>query len=269
MRKKLLTVALAATMAVASVFSAVAAETKIENKELKADSYEEMANPLKGKNAEKVTISYTINWNADAPRNGWDGVFSFFDAATGDRVSFQTAPYLCYNAKASTETEDWADIKADAWCTANCEAGKDYTFTYVITKDEVTVSCDGTKIDAFTVANKGDAFTGYQEILNALNTYPTLTIGVGTAKSAYWNTEPCKISITIDDGIAGSAPADDKKDETTAAPAGTDNPTQAPAGSKDNVTPSKTGDTAAVAVVTIVAIGAAVAVVASKKKVTE
>ena len=265
MRKKLLTVALAATMAVASVFSAFAAETKIENKELAADSYEEMANPLKGKNAEKVTISYTINWNADAPNNGWDGVFSFFDASTNARVSFQTAPYLCYNAKDATGTEDWIDLKADAWCSTNCEAGKDYTFTYVITKDGVTVSCDGTKIDDFKEVGKGDAFTGFQEILDAFNTYPTLTVGVGTAKSSFWNTEPCKISITIDDGVAGGTAApDDKKDETS-----TQAPTTAPAGNKDNVTPSKTGDSVAVAVVAIVALGAAVAVVASKKKVTE
>lgn len=262
MKKKLLTTALATTMVMSSVFTAMAAETKIDTKELKADSYEEMANPLKGKNAEKVTISYTINWNADAPKNGWDGIFSFFDAESTGRVSFQTAPYLCYNAG---KDDKYIDVKADAWCTTNCETGKDYTFTYVITKDAITVACDGKNITEFTEVGRGPgsgaATDGYQEVLDALNTYPTLTIGVGQGKSSYWHTEPSKVSITIDDGKAATPAPEGNADAPTPAP------TPAPEdnnGKGDGKTP--TGDSANVAVFAAVAVAACGAVVASKKK---
>jgi len=270
MKKKFFAVALATTMAVSSAMTAFAAETKIDSTTLAADSYTEQANPLKGKNAEKVTISYTINWNADAPKNGWDGVFAFYEADSNARVSFSTAPYLCYNQKDKTGAEDWIDLKADAWCATNCEAGKDYTFQYVITKDSITVSCDGTQIADFKEVGRGDAAAaGYQSVLDALNTYPTLTIGVGTAKSAYWNTEPCNISITIDDGIGGSAPAAEtsKTDNpATEAPKATDAPK---ATTKPSKTTPQTGDVAPVAALAAVAVVACAAVVISKKKVTE
>lgn len=276
MKKKFLAVALAATMVAGSVFSVSAAQTKVENQELAADSYTEMENPLKGKNAETVTITYTINWKDDAPRNGWDGIFSFYDASTATRVSFQTAPYLCYNAKDATGTEDWVDVKADAWCTANCEPGQDYTFTYVITKDDITVSCNGTKIDEFAQVGVGDAFTGYQEVLDALNTLPTLTIGVGIAQSAYWNTEPCTLNLTIDDGLGGGdnvvKPDPTKKDDTKAdddnkstAGGGSDDGTTA-AGTTGNGTAAQTGDTATAAAFALVLLAAAGAVVVLKKK---
>jgi len=204
MKKKLLTVAMAAVMVVSSVLTASAAVTNIEKTTLATnDQYEEMANPLQGKNAETVTITYTINFDEAAAKNGWDGVFSFWDEASGARVSFQTAPYLCYNNAAGS----YLDAKADAWCTANCEAGTEYTFKYVITADSCTVTCNGEAVEAFAVVGKAGEET-YADVLAALNTYPTLSIGVGLAKSAYWNTELCEISISIDDGIAAPQTGD-------------------------------------------------------------
>ena len=264
MRKKLLTVALAATMAVSSMFTAFAEDFYSDSYENKTnDAYAEVENPLKGKNAETVVINYTINFTEGTAKNGWDGIFAFFDEASGGRVSFQTAPYICFNAGAD---EKWIDLKADAWCTANCEDGKDYTFEYVITKDSIEVTCDGTKIAEFVETGRGTgaATEGFQDILDALNTYPTLTLGVGLAKSAYWNTELAAVTLKISDSPNVAA---DPADPTE--PADPADPTEAPTEAQDNVTPAKTGDTSAVAVIAIVALGAAVAVVASKKRVTE
>ena len=209
--KKILAGAMAGAMVLGSL-SVVSAETIsekqiVDSTTLAADSYTEYENPLCGKDAEMVVISYSINWDDTAARNGWDGIFSFYDATSGGRVSFQTAPYLCYNNAAG----EYVDIKADAWCTANCTPGTTYLFQYIITADSITVSCDGTDISEFIVTGNSEDWDGsYQCILDALNEYPTLTIGVGLAASSYWNTEISTISLDIAYGEVEGIEASDE-----------------------------------------------------------
>ncbi len=176
-------------------------DLKINRTSLTNNTCIRQTNPLQGKNAEKVTITYIINWDETAAKNGWDGIFSFYDESSKGRVSFQTAPYLCYNSDGNGENTSFIDLKADAWCASNCEKGKDYLFEYVITKDSIEVFCNGSKIETFAeVGRGGNVSEGYQAILDALNNYSTFTVGIGKAVTGFWDTETCTVSITIDTG---------------------------------------------------------------------
>ncbi len=177
------------------------ADLKINRTSLANNTCIRQKNPLQGKNAEKVTITYIINWDETAAKNGWDGIFSFYDDTSKGRVSFQTAPYLCYNSDGNGGNTSYIDLKADAWCASNCEKGTNYLFEYVITKDSIEVFCNGNKIEAFAEVGRGGSVSdGYQAILDALNTYPTFTVGIGKAVTGFWDTEACSVSITIDTG---------------------------------------------------------------------
>ena len=267
MKKKIFAVALAAVMTITGAISAFAAEITIDKAELAADSYTEYDNALKGSNPTEVTVEYTINFADDAARNGWDGVFAFFNADTNGRLSFQTAPFISLNTDANAGADIWIDAKADAYVTANCEPGTDYTFKYVINKDSITVSVDGKEIAEFAETGRGaNTVEGYQDILDAINTYPTFTLGVGTAKSSFWNTEICTLSnVKISDGNSdgnNTEPTTTKKSdngngtEETTTKAGTSNPGNNSA---------QTGDVAPYAAIALM-LGAAVAVVVLNKK---
>lgn len=56
-----------------------------------------MNNPFYGKDFEKLYVRYVINRNEDSNKDGFGGLFSFYNTAKNGRVSFQSAPYICYN----------------------------------------------------------------------------------------------------------------------------------------------------------------------------
>lgn len=151
--------------------------------------YEE--NPFYAKNLDGISVAYTINWNADAAKNGWDGLFSFFHQESGMRVSFQSAPYVCFNGGGK-----WMDLNspsltgaANAAAGMNLETGKDYRFEIKITKESAEMYIDGTKL---SIAQDGSS-ASYEDILSAITSCDKLTWGVGKAVSAYWWTELCTL----------------------------------------------------------------------------
>ena len=257
MRKKLLTVALAATMAVSSVFSAFAATADVD-----------ITGGLGSGNTgdEAVTgefdVTYTFKNSSHDTSQNW---FNFAVEVYGEGYGITAradAFAVGYNGAeavlggwgdnpipASTtwegQPEDWATWAAgmaDADVKVNVKrTGNSLKLTYDITAGGQDYKFVGTTPE---VAGMPDA----------LNIHITgEKVNITNVKF----TNNASAPATPDPTPASS---DDKEDETT---------TAAPAGNKDNVTPSKTGDTTTVAVVAIVALGAAVAVVASKKKVTE
>lgn len=265
MRKKLLTVALAATMAVASVFSAFAEDVDASKK------YDG------GQKIDGATA-----WNTADGDN-------YLISDTPVTVKFTNTPFL---RQENGEDKNWFNfvfetVASDSAKGITMRADK-FAWTYGDATSEPTYVAD---------SSWGDVWDDFQTMCKA-NTEVTLTAKKADANTvtfdiAFGSAATEKYTVTYPDGVpsdlrfhvgadggsivvnevvygSGSEPATQAPaTDPTQAPAGTDNPTQAPAGSKDNVTPSKTGDTAAVAVVAIVALGAAVAVVASKKKVTE
>lgn len=154
-------------------------------------------NPFYGKKLEVLDISYTINWNDDAAKNGWDGLFAFYNTKNSGRVSFQSLPYLCFNGGGK-----WIDINNPGLSgvvniAASLEKGKDYTFRYVITKDDLQIYLDGTLL---TYVTNGEATL--VDILDFIGTCNKLTIGVGKGESAYWWSEKCVLKdIDIKDHI--------------------------------------------------------------------
>ena len=157
--------------------------------------YEAMDNPLQGEKLKEVTIEYTINLDASAAANGWDGIMSFYDGDTRNRVSIQTQPYVCYNAVATDGK--FIDYKADALQLG--AKGEDTAFKIVINADGITMYKDGEEVSSGITGESGpddaNAKTPatFTDIIEFIQSAPTLTIGVGTAQSAYWNTEVCTL----------------------------------------------------------------------------
>ncbi len=144
-------------------------------------------NPLYGRDLDSLLVEYTINWDETAAQNGWDSIFSFWNG-TGGRVSFQTAPYICWNDGA----DQWMDINRGGTLAAALEKGKDYTFTIFITENGVEMYLDGEAITGFVV-NQSDG-AAYAGMLDFIASCPQITWGAGLAVTSYWNTEICDLS---------------------------------------------------------------------------
>ncbi len=151
-------------------------------------TYEE--NPFFGKNIDNVTLKYTINMTEGTPMLGWDGIFSFFESASGGRVSVQTAPYICYNGGGQ-----WMDINQPGAGGDNMapamEPGTEHDVVISITADAITMSVDGTNINL--AYNQGGGVT-YSDIISYITQCDKLTWGVGIAETAFWNTEQCTLT---------------------------------------------------------------------------
>ncbi len=186
-------------------------ETPVTNPVIRADSvtftantditYQE--NPFEDADFDAVTVSYTINFSEDAVRTGWDGLFSFYNSATGGRVSFQSAPYVCYNDNSGK----WIDINqpdGTAGTSTITEyglvAGVDYDVTIIITRDAVEMYLGGVQI---AITENGSGAT-YEDLLTFIGTCDKFSFGVGGAESAYWYTELCTLT---DVEITSHAPA--------------------------------------------------------------
>lgn len=160
-----------------------------------SDALEVTENPYYGQDVEEMYIEYTINFAEAAAKNGWDGIFSFYNSETTGRISFQTAPYVCYNEMLPAGVENrYIDINSPALTGTNvaagAEKGQDITFGILITKDKVTMTANGEEI-AFAEGGSGAT---YADLLAYISECDQLTYGVGTAATAYWWTELCALS---------------------------------------------------------------------------
>ncbi len=142
------------------------------------------SSPFYQKNVEELFVQYTINWDAESVKNGWDGLFSFYNSVTDGRISFQSSPYVAFN----TGTGVWKDMK-NVSMIDGLERGKAYTFTWMITPTSAEVYLDGVKL---TLTETGEAT--YSSLLSYLSTCDQISIGVGLAETSYWNTELCELS---------------------------------------------------------------------------
>ena len=258
MRKKLLTVALAAAMTVASVFSAFAEDVDASKK---YDGGQ--------------TIDGSSAWNTADGDN-------YLISETPVTVKFTNTPFL---RQENGEDKNWFNFVFETLASDSAKGitmrADAFAWTYGDSTVEPTYECEkswGDVWDDFMqmckdntaveiTAKKADANTVTFAIAfgsAATETY-TVTYPEGVPSDLRFHVGADGGSIVVNEVVYGSdspAPAD----PTPADPAPAD-PT--PAASNNDVKPAATGDTSAVAVVAIVALGAAVAVVASKKKVTE
>lgn len=175
-------------------------EEVVENPEITMDSLElttdsditYISNPFKNATFDAVTVDYTIEFSEEAAKNGWDGIFSFYNSTTGGRVSFQTAPYLCFNDAAGS----WMDVNRPAddgtnvISTYGLEAGEQYNFTIVITEEEISMYFEGIEIPVSVV----DSGCSASSVLKAIKAADQFSWGVGEAVTSYWNTELCTLT---------------------------------------------------------------------------
>lgn len=175
-------------------------EEIVENPEITADSITlatntditYISNPFYHASFDAVTADYTITFSEEAAKNGWDGIFSFYNSSTGGRVSFQTAPYLCFNDAAG----NWMDVNRPADEGTNAievyglESGKEYNFTIVVAEEEVKMYVEGVQIPVSVV----DSGCTTESILKAIAAADQFSWGVGEAVTSYWNTEICTLT---------------------------------------------------------------------------
>lgn len=195
--------------------------------------YTEEANPFYNKNLDNLNIEYTINWAENAAKNGWDGIFAFYDTASAGRVSIQTAPYICYNGGGS-----WMDINQPAIEGADVVAlradkGVDHKVEIHLTRTGLEMTFDGEPVDYKTNSSGAD----FENVLEYVTQCNVLTWGVGIAKSSYWNTELCTLR---DIKIYSTAPktVEPEEPEKPADPEGPTEP-EKPADPEGPVTPEK------------------------------
>ena len=267
MRKKLLTVALAATMVVSSVFSAFAVDAKdtISGDLTVTTFFNEKTDAVELKSGD--TLNLKFNCKSESITLNYQTYVMAVTGAIGDAYTGAAEEVLILRGDswgwggglsdivapddAGTDTNKLvfeSDVNWDEWQNL-LKGGADVDITLSRNADTLTYEAKVGTYTMKTTTTSGKALpdtlyvflTGEQTVLSGITT---------TKTSSSVSTDPTQ------------APADDKKeDDTTAAPASDTN--------KDDVKPAKTGDVSSVAVVAIVALGAAVAVVASKKKVTE
>lgn len=196
MKKKFFAVAIAATMALSTVMTAMAEDLYTKEYALQStDAYEEFENPLKDRNLSEIVIEYTCTTSDGAAANGWDGLFAFYNADTNGRITFCTRPYLCWNDMSGGK--GYLDFNhPDNGGDFALVAGQKQTVVWTITADDVTCTVDVNAINLGTLGTSNPAPT-YQDLLDAFNTYPTLTIGVGKAKSSFWWTELASGKLVI------------------------------------------------------------------------
>ncbi len=173
-------------------------EYKNDKVELKTnDSFTALESPFYGKDMRSLHVEYTIKMDPAAAANGWDGIFSLFNSKTGGRISFQTAPYICFNPAGG----DYLDINSAANASTDkapsMKDGKEHKVVIDITKQDAKISVDG---EALPIITAGAA--GYGTVIDYISKCNELTLGVGLAKSAYWNTEICTLTDLVISGEA-------------------------------------------------------------------
>jgi hypothetical protein len=200
-------------------------------------------NPVKGEELSKLEISYDIEFDSNAAKNGWDGLFSFYDPSTNARVAMQSAPYICYNEMAASDNK-WLDLNNPSldgstdWA-AGAVAGQTYHVDITITADTVTLSVDGEEI-TFAENSSGN-FEGYQALLDQIAACENLTIGVGEAVTSFWNTELCTLSdLTITANGSDDGKTETDTDETN--PGTGDNGTEESGSGDGSTEESGSGD---------------------------
>ena len=174
---------------------------KVELTAANSITYED--NPLYGKNIENLTLKYTINMAEAAAKNGWDGIFSFYNSATNGRVSIQTAPYLCYNNQLAGDAYAWADVNQPGAggddLAPSMTPGTEHDVVISLSESGIVMSVDGTSIN---IAQAGSGATA-SDIIDFITKCDKLSWGVGQAETAFWSTELCTLTdisfSTLDD----------------------------------------------------------------------
>lgn len=182
-------------------------------------NYEE--NPFYQKNIDNISMEYKINLAENAAKNGWDGIFSFYNSKTGGRVSIQSAPYVCYN----DGSVNWMDINKPGTggdsAIVSCNTGEEVKFGITITKDG-TVMTMNDEVIKIAISSSG---VSYESLLSFITQCDQLSFGVGKAVTSYWWTEMC----TLTDIVIWSGDRQKPVDPTTTpTPTITPEPTKAP-----------------------------------------
>lgn len=162
------------------------------------DQIERIDNPFFGKNLDSLIVDYDITFTEGTAKNGWDGIFAFYNSVTTGRVSFQTNPYICLNEFLPVgETNLYLDINKPEHqiIAGNLEYGQEYSVKIVITKTECRIYLDGKLIvnaDQNTMGGNAD----FAELLDYIGKCDKFSWGVGNSAeggTAFWNTEICTL----------------------------------------------------------------------------
>ncbi len=167
-----------------------------------SDQIERIDNPFFGKNLDSLVVDYDIIFSEKAAKNGWDGIFAFYNSETNGRVSFQTNPYICLNEfLPAGQTNPWLDInKPDnpnaVNIAATLEKGQEYNVKIIINKKECRIYLDGQLVINADEKIMTGVAADFAELLDYVGKCDKFSWGVGNANeggTAFWNTELCTL----------------------------------------------------------------------------
>lgn len=151
-------------------------------------------NPFKGLSLDGVTMSAWVKVPATAEYMEYDELFGFNDGVS--RLTFQTKPYICWNAGGAGVAENWIDWKSDtnAWLGFTSELlGPNYDtwqhYAVTITGNDITLYLNGVEIaQAATGTGAGFGTDGALTMLEFLSQDTTKAyIGHGS----FWGSQEC------------------------------------------------------------------------------
>lgn len=119
---------------------------KLEFGALGAESYTTFANPYAGKELSAATITAWVKVPETAGNFEWDNLIAFFDGTK--RLTFQTKPYICWNAGAD---ENWIDKKGPL--VFETQKGRWVNYAFVITPEDQKIFVNGEEVTEPEVNN--------------------------------------------------------------------------------------------------------------------
>ena len=112
-----------------------------------AESYTTFANPYVGKELSAATITAWVNVPEDAGFWEWDCLFGFTDGVK--KLTFQTRPYLCWNA--GGEDANFIDLKGPL--VFDNQKGRWVNYAVVITPEGQTLFINGEEVTTPEIGN--------------------------------------------------------------------------------------------------------------------
>lgn len=205
-----------------------------------AESSAVFENPFKGKTLDAVTIAAWVNV-PQSDYTEWDEILGFNDGVS--RLTFQTKPYICWNAGETSVADNWIDWKAksNAWLGFSAELkGPNYStwqhYAVTIAGNDITLYLNGVAVPQ-EATGTGIGF-GSEGALTILEFLAQENVVAAFGVGSFWGSQECYLddvnfydyALTADEIIAMSGITEAGYPlGYSSEPAVTEAPTEAPA----------------------------------------
>lgn len=219
MKKKFLTVALAATASLLGAFSAFAAtedkEVYSTDKAYQLDgdltTADSIDNPLLNVETDKITVEYSLTSSHQLA--AWNGLAQFYNTSGGvAHLGFW--PQICLNDWSG----NWAELAAETIYADTLADGKEHVYKYVITSSSIEIYVDGQQATIAAIKGNSDTCPDIASACKALFNFMTsaekFSLGYGHTAADWWG-ELDSTSTINSFKISAQVEAEDEEESTT------------------------------------------------------